>query len=348
MLPEWLPGLAEGWHPIAYRGELSNKPLAVRLMDKPLVLFRSSSGITLLEDRCPHRNVPLSAGQVIDGAIECPYHGWRFNGQGHCTKVPGSEEAAQARAKAFPVREEETLIWACLSDKPRLLPHLPQEISNPDYDSFWWQLPMSHASIGDAIENLLDPIHSYFLHPGLVRRSRDPQGVEVEFTTDLNSATARYTEPREGMTLLQRLTEGTRTTSWGRYCAPTQVQIGFDDQRGIHALISVVFTPVSKTETRPFACFSTRKGRAPAWLKRLLIIAFHWPVLAQDLAMLKLQADQTAKFGGPDYHNGPVDMFGPVIWAGLNGVAFEPEHRQLRFTQGDRTGISVSANSILK
>lgn len=338
MSPEWPSGLLEGWHPIAYRSELGSKPLAVRLMDKPLVLFRSGSGITLLEDRCPHRNVPLSEGRVIDGAIECPYHGWRFNGRGHCTRVPGSEDVAQAGAKAFSVREEGTLIWACLSDKPGLLPQLPPEISDPHYDSFWWQLPTSHASIGDAIENLLDPIHSYFLHPGLVRRSRDPQGVEIDFTRDINSATARYSEPREGMTLLQRLTEGTRTTSWGRYCAPTQVQIGFDDQMGVHALISVVFTPVSKAETRPFACFSTRNGRAPAWLKRLLIIAFHRPVLSQDLAMLKLQAGQTAKFGGPDYHNGPVDMFGPLIWAGLNGVAFEPARRQLQFPARKRSG----------
>lgn len=321
----------KSWHPIAYRSELRNKPLAVRLMDRPLVLFRSGSGLTLLEDSCPHRNVPLSAGRVIDGTIECPYHGWRFNGHGHCTRVPGSDDVAHSRAKVIPVREEGALIWACLADKPGRLPHLPQEISDPQYDSFWWKLPASHASIGDAIENLLDPIHSYFLHPGLVRRSRDPLGVEVEFTKNIDSALARYSEPREGMTLLQRLTEGTRTTSWGRYSAPTQVQIGFDDHRGIHALISVIFTPVSKMETRPFACFSTRRGLAPAWLKRLLIIAFHRPVLAQDLAMLKLQADQTAQFGGPNYHHGPVDMFGPVIWAGLNGIDCEPEHRQFRF-----------------
>ena len=53
MQTEWPRALAEGWHPIAYSNELKNKALAVTLMDKPLVLFRSSTGVTLLEDRCP-------------------------------------------------------------------------------------------------------------------------------------------------------------------------------------------------------------------------------------------------------------------------------------------------------
>lgn len=189
--------------------------------------------------------------------------------------------------------------------------------------------------MGDAIENVLDPVHSYFLHPGLVRRTRNPKGVEIDFTINADGVTARYTEPREGLTFLQRLTERSRTTSFGRYLAPTFVQVGFEDQKGTHALISAFFSPISNNEARPYTCFSTRKGRMPAWIKRLLIIAFHKPVIAQDRAMLKLQADQTTLFGGPDYHNGPVDIFGPAIWAGLNGIALEPMHRQLRFPDCD-------------
>jgi len=331
MQTDWPRGLAEGWHPVAYSNELGTKPLAVKLMDRPLVLFRSSSGVTLLEDRCPHRNVPLSAGRVIEGTIECPYHGWRFDGQGHCTKVPGSNECAKISAKNYSVREEEGLIWACLADTPAKFPKLPPEVKDTNYDSFWWQIPASKASVGDVIENVLDPIHPYFLHPGLVRPKRDPQDVEIDFVNNADGVTVRYTEPHNGLTLLQRLTDGNRVSSFGRYVAPTLVQVGFEDKKGAHALISAYFTPISKNEVRPYACFSTRKGRMPAWLKRLFIIAFHKPVVMQDRAMLKLQAEQTAKFGGPKYHNGPVDMFGPAVWAGLNGIALEPIHRQLHF-----------------
>src|SRR5688572_22963373 len=58
----------------------ARKPLATTLFGTPLVMFRDEHGKagTLL-DRCPHRNVPLSLGDVIkDGTLRCPYHGWRF------------------------------------------------------------------------------------------------------------------------------------------------------------------------------------------------------------------------------------------------------------------------------
>jgi phenylpropionate dioxygenase-like ring-hydroxylating dioxygenase large terminal subunit len=327
---DWPAGLVRGWHPVAYQHELGRGPLAVRLMDRPLVLFRGSEGVAALEDRCPHRNAPLSAGRVADGAIECPYHGWRFDGLGRCQLVTGSRQAAQASAKALPVRASAGLLWTALADQPDPFPELPPEVTDPDYDSFWWPLPASRAAIGDAIENLLDPVHAYFLHPGLVRRSRQPLGVDIEYTVGPAGAAARYTEPRAGMTWLQRLTEGGRIASSGCYRPPTQVQIAFEDRHGVHASIAVVFSPVGASQTRPFACFSTRRGLAPAWLKRLAIIAFHRRVLAQDLAMLKLQADQCETFGGPKYHNGPLDIFGPAIRAGLGGHALEPASRQLQ------------------
>lgn len=330
MTHSWSAALARAWHPVAHARELGERPLAVRLMDQPLVLFRGCEGLSALEDRCPHRNAPLSAGRVAAGLIECPYHGWQFDGQGICRRVAGSAESAGHSVRSFPLREHASLIWTTLATDPALFPSLPDELSDAAYDSFWWRLPSARAAIGDAIENLVDPVHAYFLHPGLVRRARGPQAVDIDFTVDANGATARYTEPRAGMTWLQRLTEGERAASRGCYRPPTQVQIAFEDARGVHASISVVFAPVGRFETRPYACFSTRRGLAPAWLKRLFIIAFHRRVLAQDLKMLRLQADQCEAFGGPDYRQGALDMFGPIIWAGLNGQPLQPARRQLK------------------
>lgn len=332
MSPGWPAAVARAWHPVAFDRELKAQPLAAQLMDRPLVIFRTAEGVAVLEDRCPHRNVPLSAGRVVADTIECPYHGWRFDGAGRCRLVPGSAAVARAGAVALPGRQAAGLIWTTLAPEPDIPPPLPPEATDPGFDSFWWRLPPSHAAIGDAIENLLDPVHAYFLHPGLVRRAGDPGGVTIDFTVGPDGAAARYTEPREGMTWLQRLTEGGRTASWGRYRAPTQVQITFEDAGGVHASITVVFSPVAARETRPFARFSTRRGRTPAWLKRLFLVAFHRRVLAQDVAMLRLQAQACERFGGPAYHGGPLDLWGPVIWAGLNGHPLETGHRRLRLT----------------
>ena len=329
-MSEWPTGLRTAWHPIAYDREIRTTPVKARMMGRLFVVFRSGETVAVLEDRCPHRNAPLSAGRVIDGAIECPYHGWRFGRDGACTHIAGAEIHDGARATSPSVQVRDGLVWVNLSDGSQALPILPSEVADPQFDSFWWRLPPSRAAIGDAIENLLDPVHAYFLHPGLVRRSRAQQPVDVDFSVTEGECIARYTEPASSLTLLQRLTEGRRTVSWGRFRPPTRVQIAFEDKHGVNASITVVFAPVGRNETRPYACFSTRRGALPAWVKRAFIVAFHRRVLSQDLAMLSLQSDVQAQFGGPAYHFGPLDLFGPAIWAGFTGRPVAPGHRHLR------------------
>ena len=82
MIDAWPRGLARGWHPVAFVSDLGARPLAATLMDRPLAIFRSGDAVAILEDRCPHRNVPLSGGRCVGGQIECPYHGWRFDAAG--------------------------------------------------------------------------------------------------------------------------------------------------------------------------------------------------------------------------------------------------------------------------
>jgi phenylpropionate dioxygenase-like ring-hydroxylating dioxygenase large terminal subunit len=329
---EWPAGLLSGWHPIAYADEIGARPVPLTLMDRPFVAFRSNGTIALLEDRCPHRNAPLSQGRVVGHTIECPYHGWRFDASGACTRIAGTDAVPDARAISLPVKLHDGLVWTSLAAEPVPPPNLPPEVTDPAFDSFWWRLSASRGAIGDAIENLVDPVHAYFLHPGLVRRATAPRPVDVELTIALGLCTARYTEPPESLTWLQRLTEGRRVASWGRYWPPAIVQIAFADAHGFAATITVVFAPVGRLTTRPYACFSTRRGLLPAWLKRAFIIAFHRRVLDQDLAMLRAQADVHEHFGGRDYCNGPLDLFGPSIWAGLNGRPLTPQHRTLRLT----------------
>src|SRR3989344_564922 len=67
------------WHPVALAGDVANTPLAVQLLDQPLVLWRDGlGGVQALADRCPHRGARLSLGRVtVQGRLEGPYHGWQ-------------------------------------------------------------------------------------------------------------------------------------------------------------------------------------------------------------------------------------------------------------------------------
>ena len=59
------------------------------LADEPIVLARNGDEVFALRDICPHRAVPLSAGCVKAGTVECPYHGWRFGlSDGQCKEIP--------------------------------------------------------------------------------------------------------------------------------------------------------------------------------------------------------------------------------------------------------------------
>jgi phenylpropionate dioxygenase-like ring-hydroxylating dioxygenase large terminal subunit len=325
----WPEGLAQGWHPIAYESDLGQQPLACQLLGRPLVVFRARDGVAVLEDRCPHRNVPLSRGRCRDGEIACPYHGWRFDGSGTCRHIPGATKPIAAPVPAYPVHLHLGLVWTTLTQTPSPFPQLPSLVTDPAYDTFWWKLPAARATIGDAIENLLDPVHAYFLHPGLVRRTSGPNAVDIDFAISPEGAEARYVEPREGMTWLQKLTEGNRTASWGRYRAPTQVQIGFEDAKGVHASIFVTFSPVNDRDT-PLRLFFHAARHGAGLAQALVHHPFHRLVLDQDQHMLKLQAEHCQNFEGPHYRQGPLDLFGLVIWEGLNARTLEPQRRQLR------------------
>ena len=72
-----------GWFPIAWTHEIEHFPVARSLLGKPVVLYRSQAGqVHVFDDRCPHRHAPLSEGTLVEGHLQCPYHGWSFNEAG--------------------------------------------------------------------------------------------------------------------------------------------------------------------------------------------------------------------------------------------------------------------------
>ena len=102
------------WYPMAWSEELrAGKTLARRFAGEPVVLFRGKSGqVFALEDRCAHRQVPLSLGVVEGETLKCGYHGWTYNCAGACIDVPylGRERLPNG-VKAYPAREVDGLIF---------------------------------------------------------------------------------------------------------------------------------------------------------------------------------------------------------------------------------------------
>src|SRR3970040_324459 len=99
----------------------SGRVLGVVAEGHALALFRDARGdACALEDRCAHRNAPLSLGKVAHGCLECAYHGWRYDGQGRVTQVPALPEPEAARSahavKRYPVTEQDGFVWVAADD----------------------------------------------------------------------------------------------------------------------------------------------------------------------------------------------------------------------------------------
>ncbi len=86
------------WQVAAFSAEIKDTPLPRTLLGEDVVLYRTATGApAALLDECPHRLTPLSLGKVIDGVLQCGYHGMRFNSAGACVHAPGQEESLQRR-----------------------------------------------------------------------------------------------------------------------------------------------------------------------------------------------------------------------------------------------------------
>ena len=91
------------WYVAAYSEAVTaDKPIKVRMLGQNFALYRDSAGVArCVSDICIHRSASLASGKIKGDCIECPYHGWQFNGDGQCTKIPslGIDGKPPPRAK---------------------------------------------------------------------------------------------------------------------------------------------------------------------------------------------------------------------------------------------------------
>jgi vanillate O-demethylase monooxygenase subunit len=163
--------LAKFWHAVAWSDEVMDGPMAVRLLDVPLVLFRDADReVVAAHNVCPHRGSLLSQGVVLNGNIQCPYHGLQFEGSGRCVHVPSNKPGAKIpeklRLNLIAVREHANLIWVCLDGTRQVpLPGWPQ-LSDADLQNYHLPAIDATTSATRFCENFNDVSHFQFVHAG--------------------------------------------------------------------------------------------------------------------------------------------------------------------------------------
>ena len=162
------------WYPVAVSGSVrKNKTFAATFAGERIALYRGQSGtVYALEDRCAHRQVPLSMGVVEGDTLRCCYHAWAYRGNGRLSQIPYLPKGAARPprgVRAYPVREAYGLVFVFPGDPAKAaataLPDLPEFDSARHKTMTFSRTVGCHYSF--MHENLLDMNHQ-FLHRGIL------------------------------------------------------------------------------------------------------------------------------------------------------------------------------------
>jgi 5,5'-dehydrodivanillate O-demethylase len=177
------------WHVVAAAAEISaEKPKKrVRILGEDLVLYRDKSGnYGLVGEKCSHRGVSLYYGFVESDGLRCAYHGWKYDACGRCVDQPFENPDAGFRDKiqhpAYPVEKLGGLLFAYMgpADKKPCLPKwdlLVRRDGRKKIDI----CEMLRCNWFQAMENSVDPTHTYFLHSHTLKLKGDPDHVPFHY-----------------------------------------------------------------------------------------------------------------------------------------------------------------------
>ena len=162
------------WLPAVRSDELPSPdcpPLRIRILGENLIAFRATSGeVGLLADACPHRGASLFFGRNEEDGLRCVYHGWKFDTSGACVDMPSepaeSNFKTKVRARAYPTRERNGVVWAYMGPR-QTLPPLPTIEANlmPEADCLI-ETTFRECNWLQALEGDIDTSHVGFLHNG--------------------------------------------------------------------------------------------------------------------------------------------------------------------------------------
>jgi 3-ketosteroid 9alpha-monooxygenase subunit A len=163
---------ARGWHCLGLTKEFGDgKPHAVHAFGQKLVIFRSLDGtINALDGYCRHMGGDLTEGEVKGNEIACPFHDWRWGGDGRCKRVPYSKRVPKlARTAKWNTLEQDGMlfVWNDPEGNPP-----PAEVTIPriegatsdEWTEWHWYTTVVKANCREIVDNVVDMAHFFYVH----------------------------------------------------------------------------------------------------------------------------------------------------------------------------------------
>lgn len=300
------------WFPISLLHKLSKKPTRFFLLGEAIVVYKSKLDWIVQKDSCPHRNYPLSKGKVVNGKLQCNYHGWQFNSEGFMTKLPGLKKQYKGKTcvlTTYNTYIHDGLLWVCLEGN---LPFHEQLKPLPKGKIYSYRTTII-GNTADILENFLDPMHTSFIHDGLIRSSGKPRKTTAEIRGINNGVEVKYIEESHQSGIIGSLFGRFITHSYGRLSKGNIIDLEFHSEKGIEMTNRFIIVPTKTGENYFFSQITASNRWLPSWLKILVLGPFFLMALRQDKKAIKAIYDNGSFFENPKLLSTYLDIMRPYI-----------------------------------
>ncbi|KJF24228.1 3-ketosteroid-9-alpha-hydroxylase [Rhodococcus sp. ACPA4] len=164
---------ARGWHCLGLSREFNDgKPHSINAFGTKLVVFAGESGdLKVLDAYCRHMGGDLSQGEVKGDSVACPFHDWRWGGNGKCTGIPYARRVPPlAKTRSWPTLDQDGMLFVYNDPEgnppppevapPRILGALSDEWT--DWKGF--KQIVVNTNCRELIDNNVDMAHFFYIH----------------------------------------------------------------------------------------------------------------------------------------------------------------------------------------
>ncbi|ANY22209.1 Rieske 2Fe-2S domain-containing protein [Gordonia terrae] len=167
---------ARGWHCLGLLTDFTDgQPHQITAFGTELVVFAGEDGkLNVLNAFCPHMGGNLAQGTVKGNTIACPFHDWRWQGNGKCADIPYARRVPPlARTKSWPTLESNGLLYVW-NDPQNRKP--PADITIPAVagygedgwtDWVWRKTEVTGSHCRELVDNIVDMAHFFYVHYGM-------------------------------------------------------------------------------------------------------------------------------------------------------------------------------------